>query len=185
MRDFIDVICVVYLNDILIYSSDSTLYWRNIWKVLKRLRDYQLYVNLKKCQFVIIEVEFLDFVVFTKKVRMNEKRVRIIKKWFKSTIFWKFQMFLNFVNFYRKFIHRYSKIVELLINLLKSNKVEKKSNFFEWFESAKLTYRHFRDIFTFTFLFCHYNSKKKMRMKIDFFNFVFVDIFNQQNDDKN
>ena len=123
--------------------------------------------------------------MFTKKMRMNEKRVRIIKKWFKSTIFRKFQMFLSFVNFYRRFIHRYSKITEFLINLLKNNKIEKKSNFFKWFESTKLTYRYFRDIFTFTFLFCHYNSKKKMRMKIDSFNFVFVGIFNQQNDDEN
>ena len=48
LRDFIDVICVVYLNDILIYNNDSALYWRNVRKVLKRLRNYQLYVNLKK-----------------------------------------------------------------------------------------------------------------------------------------
>ena len=123
--------------------------------------------------------------MFTKKIRMNKKRVRIIKKWFKSTNFRKFQMFLNFVNFYRKFIYRYSKIIELLISLLKNNKIEKKLNFFEWFESTKLTYRYFCDIFTFTLFFCYYNSKKKMRIKIDFFNFVFVDIFNQQNDDEN
>ena len=123
--------------------------------------------------------------MFTKKMRMNEKRVRIIKKWLKSTIFRKLQIFLNFVNFYRKFIHRYLKIIEFLINLFKNNKIEKKSNFFEWFESTKLIYRYFRDIFTFTSFFCYYNSKKKMRIKIDFFNFVFVNIFNQQNDDEN
>ena len=27
LRDFIDVICVVYLNDILIYNNDSTFHW--------------------------------------------------------------------------------------------------------------------------------------------------------------
>ena len=160
LRDFINVVYVVYLNDILIYNNESTQHWRNVRKMLKRLRNYQLYVNLKKCRFVIIEIEFLNFVMFTKKMRMNEKRVRIIKKWFKSTIFRKFQMFLNFVNFYRKFIYRYLKIIEFLINLFKSNKIKKKSNFFKWFELTKLIYRHFRDIFIFTSLFCHYNSKK-------------------------
>ena len=49
-------------------------------KVLKRLKKYQLYVNLKKCQFFIIEVEFLNFVIFIEKIRINEKRIRIIKK---------------------------------------------------------------------------------------------------------
>ena len=80
LRDFIDVICVVYLNDILIYNNDSTHHWRNVKKMLKRLKNYQLYVNLKKCRFVIIKIEFLNFIIFTKEIRMNKKRVRIIKK---------------------------------------------------------------------------------------------------------
>ena len=48
--------------------------------MLKRLKNYQLYVNLKKCRFVIIKIEFLNFIIFTKEIRMNKKRVRIIKK---------------------------------------------------------------------------------------------------------
>ena len=48
--------------------------------MLKRLKNYQLYVNLKKCRFAILKVEFLNFIIFTKKIRINEKRVRIIKK---------------------------------------------------------------------------------------------------------
>ena len=80
LRDFIDVICVVYLNDILIYNNDSTHHWRNVKKVLKRLKNYQLYVNLKKYRFAIIKIKFLNFIIFTKRIRMNEKRVRIIKK---------------------------------------------------------------------------------------------------------
>ena len=40
LRDFIDVICVVYLNNILIYNNDSTHYWRNVKKMLKRLKNY-------------------------------------------------------------------------------------------------------------------------------------------------
>ena len=48
--------------------------------MLKRLRNFNLYVNLKKCEFNIIQVEFLNFIIFTKKIRMNEKKIRIIKK---------------------------------------------------------------------------------------------------------
>ena len=48
--------------------------------MLKRLKKYQLYVNLKKCQFFIIKVEFLNFVIFIKKICINKKRIRIIKK---------------------------------------------------------------------------------------------------------
>jgi len=39
-------------------------------------------------------------------------------------------MFLSFVNFYRRFIHRYSKKIISLIDLLKESKNDKKFNFF-------------------------------------------------------
>ena len=48
--------------------------------MLQRFKEFQLYINLKKCAFVIIEIEFLNFVIFIKNVRMNKKRIRIIKK---------------------------------------------------------------------------------------------------------
>ena len=73
--------------------------------MFQRFKEFQLYVNLKKCVFVIIEVEFLDFVIFIEGVRMDEKRIRIIKKWLKSKIYRELQVFLSFVNFYRRFIY--------------------------------------------------------------------------------
>ena len=153
--------------------------------MLERLRNYQLYVNLKKCRFATTEVEFLGFIVSTEEVRMNEERVRTIKEWLKSTTYRELQVFLGFVNFYRRFIHRYSKIAGPLTSLLKGSKAGKKSGSFEWSESAKLAFRHFCDIFTSTPLLCHYNPKKKVRMETDSFNFAIAGTLSQQNDDGN
>ena len=58
LRNFIDVICVVYLNNILIYNNDSTHYWRNVKKVLKRLKNYHLYVNLKNADLLLLKSSF-------------------------------------------------------------------------------------------------------------------------------
>jgi len=38
-------------------------------------------------------------------------------------------MFLNFINFYRRFIHRYSKRIAFLIDFLKESKNNKKFDF--------------------------------------------------------
>ena len=38
LRKFVDMICVIYLNDILIYNNDSTQHWRHVRFVLKRLK---------------------------------------------------------------------------------------------------------------------------------------------------
>ena len=36
-------------------------------QVFERFENFEFYVNLKKCEFDIEEVKFLDFIVFTKK----------------------------------------------------------------------------------------------------------------------
>ena len=185
LRGLIDVTCVVYLDDILIYSSDPADHWRHVREVLQRLKDYQLYVNLKKCQFATTEVEFLGFVVSTEGVRMDEERIRTIKEWPTPETYRELQVFLGFVNFYRRFIYRYSKIAGPLTGLLKGSKGGKKSGPFEWPESAALAFRHLRDIFTSAPLLIHYDPKKKVRLETDASNFAVAGILSQQDDEGN
>jgi len=48
--------------------------------VLERLREYSLYINLKKCKFNITNIEFKNFIVFLKDVQINLKKIKTIKK---------------------------------------------------------------------------------------------------------
>ena len=80
LRRLVNVICVIYLNDILNFNEDSTKHRLHVQQILKRLKNYELYINLKKCKFDIDEINFLSFIIFTKEIRMNSKRVQMIKK---------------------------------------------------------------------------------------------------------
>ena len=131
MRRLVNVICVVYLNNILIFSKDSTKHWRHVQQVLERLKDFELYVNLKKCEFDIEKIEFLNFIIFTREVQMNPKRIQTIKNWSKLKIYCEVQIFLKFVNFYKRFIYWYFKITASLTSLFKNNENKKKKNSFE------------------------------------------------------
>ena len=88
-------------------------------------------------------------------------------------------MFLSFINYYRRFIHNYSKLVAFLIDLLKNNKQNKKFEFFVWKKESKQTFRRLRDIFTSIFIFHRFDSIKKIKVKIDVSNFEIANIFNQ------
>ena len=178
LKRLVNNICVIYLNDILIYNENSAEHWWHVQMILKRLRQFQLFVNLKKCQFDIKKIEFLKFIVFTDEIRMNSKRVRTINEWFKSKIYKEIQVFLNFVNFYKHFIYRYSAIAASLINLLKDSKKDKKSNLYHWGEETKQTFQQFRNIFSFASLLIHFDLKKKIKMKTNASNFVVTDILN-------
>ena len=75
LRKFVNIICIVYLNNILIFNKNSTKYQRHVQQVLERFKNFKLYVNLKKYEFNIEKIQFLSFIIFTKKVQMNSKRV--------------------------------------------------------------------------------------------------------------
>jgi len=78
LRDYLDDFYSAYLDDILIYSDDPSKHTEHVRKVLQRLREAGLYINLKKCEFSVIEVKYLRLIITTKGVRMDPKKVRII-----------------------------------------------------------------------------------------------------------
>jgi len=71
LSGLVDVIYVVYLDDILIYSASQAEHMRNTRTMLERLRKFQLFANLKKCEFDIDCVEFLGFIISTIGVSMD------------------------------------------------------------------------------------------------------------------
>jgi hypothetical protein len=80
LSGLVDVFCVVYLDDILIFSDNEEEHWKHVAHVLERLQRYRLYANLKKCQFAVNQVEFLGFIVSTDGVSMDPSRVDVIVK---------------------------------------------------------------------------------------------------------
>ena len=69
LRKLINIICVIYLNDILIFNENSTKHRLQIQQILERFKNYELYINLKKYEFNINEIDFLNFIIFTKKYK--------------------------------------------------------------------------------------------------------------------
>jgi hypothetical protein len=48
LSGLVDAICIVYLNDILIYSETLEDYRRHVHEVFERLWQFSLYANLKR-----------------------------------------------------------------------------------------------------------------------------------------
>ena len=95
------------------------------------------------------------------------------------------QIFLSFVNFYRRFIHYYSQIVESLTNLLKKSIKEIKTGSFDWPVEAKEAFRRLREVFTKAFLLCHFDLELLIRVKTNALDFDLIDILTQlQNNNK-
>ena len=101
LSGLLDVFCVVYLDDILIYSQAGESHEDHIWQVLERLWQYKLYANLKKCIFSATLIEYLGFIVGMEGVLMDLDHVTTVMEWPQPTSFMEVQQFLGFANFYR------------------------------------------------------------------------------------
>ena len=85
----IDEFCVVYFDDFFIYSKIRMEHIRHVKKILKRLKNFNLYVNLKKCDFFTIELEFLGFMVSITGVSMDKCKMETVVTWPKPRIYHK------------------------------------------------------------------------------------------------
>ncbi len=78
----LDIIVVMYLDDILVYIEDpEQLHVKVVQWVLKQLGKHDLYADLKKCRFHEDEVQFLGFVVMAQGIKMEEKKIEGVKIW--------------------------------------------------------------------------------------------------------
>jgi len=71
---------IAYLNDIIIYSNILKEHVNYIFKVLEYLDKRNLHFKLKKCEFYQKEINFLKFFVKQYKIRINLKKLRVIKE---------------------------------------------------------------------------------------------------------
>jgi hypothetical protein len=119
--DMLDVCVVVYLDDILIYSSDMSTHRKQVKEVLRRLRQHGLYAKPEKCSFHQDRVEFLGYILSAQGLTMASDKVQVIRDWPEPRKVKDVQSFLGFANFYRRFIHNFSDITIPLTRLTRKS----------------------------------------------------------------
>jgi hypothetical protein len=64
LREYIDEFYSAYIDDILIFSSGSlTDHREKVKKILQRLREARLQLDIDKCEFEVKSVRYLGFVI--------------------------------------------------------------------------------------------------------------------------
>jgi transposase InsO family protein len=121
LREFIDVCCFVYIDDILIFSKTKEDHILHLSSILSKLREFSLKASLKKCQFFQTEVQFLGFIISSQGLRMDPKKLDTIIQWPMPETLKGLRRFLGFCNFYRRFIPRFSNVTSCLTELTKES----------------------------------------------------------------
>ena len=167
LYDILDHFCIVYLDDILIFSSNRESHTSHTRQVLERLRKADLYAKLSKCSFYQNYVEFLGYVVSQDGISMDHRRVNDIISWEEPQSYHDVQVFLGFCNFYRRFIYNYSRIALPLTNLLKGSKEGKKPGRLKFTLKEKIAFRRLIAAFQSAPLLRHFDPERAIRIETD------------------
>ena len=119
--EYLNDFCQAYLDDILIYSKTKKEHQEHVRKVLLRLREAGLQVDIDKCEFHVQETKFLGLLVSTTGLKMDPDKVAAVTAWEVPTCLKEVQSFVGFCNFYRRFIKDFSKTVKPLVALTKKD----------------------------------------------------------------
>ena len=110
--DLVDDFCIVYFDDIFIFSKSEKKHYQHLKLIIKCLQHAELYINLKKYEFFKAEIKYLDFLINKNDLCMNFFHVKTIFNWyfhfFKN--FHDIQIFIEFCNFYQQFIFNFADI---------------------------------------------------------------------------
>ena len=135
-------IIIVYMNNILIFAEDKKTLENITKRVLQHLRENDLYLKPKKCEFCKDKIEYLGMVVEHRKVSMDYSKLKGISDWPVPSTVKQVQSFLGFGNFYRRFIKGFSEIARPLYELTKKDRK------FEWNDETQKSFETLKQCFT-------------------------------------
>ncbi|GJP81572.1 hypothetical protein CLOP_g11720 [Closterium sp. NIES-67] len=124
-RPLLDKCVIVYLDDILIYSTTREQHLKDLEAVFSLVQQHQFITQGSKCEFLKQELEFLGHVISIDGVKIDPKKIATIQDWKSLANLHELQSFLGFVNYVRRFIPNMAGVTSPLMDLLKKGKFHK------------------------------------------------------------
>jgi len=108
----------IYLDDILVFSKSEEEHVEHVREVLEMLRREKLYAKLSKCEFGKRELTFLGHVIGADGIKVDTKKIEVIKNWPQPTDVHSLRQYLRLANHFRKFIRGFAEMCRPLHALL-------------------------------------------------------------------
>ncbi|XP_068241185.1 uncharacterized protein [Palaemon carinicauda] len=115
--------CVVYLDDIVIFSKTWEEHLQTLRKVLRALQKANLVINLKECTFGGTEITYLGHQVGRGKIMPKDANICAIQEMPYPRTKKEAQRFLGMVQYFRRFVPNFSQVAAPITDLFKGKKL--------------------------------------------------------------
>ena len=146
---------IVYLDDILIFSTNQDEHLCHVSEVLNKIKEAGLKINPEKCQFLKKETKFLGHIINREGIKVDNVKIEAIKNFQRPRCLKQLRSFLGLCNYYRKIIKDYSKFARILESMCGNNKDK-----LVWSEKCEGSFEALKDALTRTPVLIYPDFKK-------------------------
>lgn len=145
LGELVGRICVVYIDDIVIFSQTMEEHEKHLRMVLERLRSAKLYCSIKKSKLFRRQIHFLGHDISADGICPDEEKVEKITKWATPSTSKQLLKFLGTVQWMKKFINGLSHYVGTLTPLTSTTLKNKP---FKWGQAEEDAFNNIKRLIT-------------------------------------
>ena len=129
-----DVTLFAYIDDIIIASDNEEMHKQDLEALFKRLSEYNLKINLMKCQFIKKSIDFLGHRVTENGITPLPDKVSAVVDFPVPKTYRQLRKFIGLVNYYHRFIKNAAQILAPLNDYLAGYKKSFRNKLVVWTE---------------------------------------------------
>ena len=168
--------CIVYLDDVLIYSNTRLGHQQDVKNILEAIQKSGMKIKPSKREFHKKETEYLGYIISEEGIKVDAVKTQAIWDWTATKTKKEIQCFLGFCNFYRRFIEGFSRTAKPLYDRTQ----KKYDGKWEWWEKEQQAFDELRRKLTTTPVMVHFDPGAPIKLKRDASKYVCSGILSQQ-----
>ena len=159
--------CIIYLDDIVIFSKDQASHLKRLEAVFQKLEEAGLKLKPSKCELFQRQLAYLGHVISAKGVATDESKIEAIKNWPTPTMVTDVRSFLGFTGYYHRFIPKYVQVAHPLHELTSGENACKKKAAIKWDSKCQQAFDDLKTLCTMAPILVHANFTKPFKLHTD------------------
>ena len=159
--------CIIYLDDIVIFSKDLVSHLERVEAVFQKLEEAGLKLKPSKCELFQRQLAYLVHIISAEGVATDEGKIEAIKNWPTPTNVTEVQSFLGFIAYYHRFIHKFAQVAHPLHKLTLGENVGKKKAAIKWDSRCQQAFDDLKTLCTTAPILAYADFTKPLKLHTD------------------